>query len=460
MAQAAILDFYVDDIMTGADNPDSALELQRQLIAMLKKGGMNLRKWTSNSRELLQDLPPEQIEAKFLEISESDTIKALGIGWSPINDNFQYSVKMPLTKSCTKRQILSEVASLFDPQGWLAPVIVRAKIIIQKLWKENLDWNTKIPHEVYLEWAEFKQDLHHLEKIRIPRWMKLTQVSTIQLHGFCDASEKAFGAVVYARVKTGEQVHITLLVAKTRVTPLKDKISIPRLELNSSVLLAELLHSVSLAMRMPDIEMFAWSDSQIALAWLSKDASTWETYVANRVAKVHGLINKNIWAHVISEENPADAASRGSSPAGFDQNLLWWTGPNWLKQESSFWPRRCLPDAEGEINSEDDEPVNLMIALSLLTKCSTQDKNLIAREKKCETKHIQDVELLTRFSSFTRLQRVTAYCLRFSENCQTKRTNGSPLSALELRRAEEKLVKLAQSQYFITEVKRLSQGFS
>uniref|UniRef100_A0A1B0DL54 Uncharacterized protein n=1 Tax=Phlebotomus papatasi TaxID=29031 RepID=A0A1B0DL54_PHLPP len=81
-------------------------------------------------------------------------------------------------------------------------------------------------------------------------------------------------------------------------------------------------------------EIFAWSDSEIVLAWIPKDPSTWITYIANRVAKIHQNLPRDVWNHVAS----ADVASRGISASDFKNHRLWWRGPSWLRQDPEWWP--------------------------------------------------------------------------------------------------------------------------
>ncbi|XP_055715164.1 uncharacterized protein LOC129809379 [Phlebotomus papatasi] len=171
-AVAAIKDFYVDDVMTGADTVEGALQIQNELINLLQKGGMNLRKWTSNKPELLANLSEEQIEAKYLQLTENETLTALGVGWDPNTDQFSYKIKpTPRSGQMDKRIILSDLASIYDPIGWLAPVTIRARLIMQRACKDQVDWNKPVSKGIVDDWKEFLRNLPEVEKIRIPRYM-------------------------------------------------------------------------------------------------------------------------------------------------------------------------------------------------------------------------------------------------------------------------------------------------
>lgn len=117
--------------------------------------------------------------------------------------------------------------------------------MFQKLWQEGLDWNQKLPEHIAKTWMEFRSELHLLEKIRIPRWIgKGIQTKIFELHGFCDASEAAYSAVIYARIVNQDgSIQITNLASKTRVAPIK-LLTLVRLELCGFVLLANLMEVV------------------------------------------------------------------------------------------------------------------------------------------------------------------------------------------------------------------------
>ncbi|CAH2106875.1 unnamed protein product [Euphydryas editha] len=109
-------------------------------------------------------------------------------------------------------------------------------------------------------------------------------MSSIELHVFADASLLAYGAVVYIRVVKDEKVYVNLITAKTKVAPIEKQISIPRLELCSAALAAKLIFETAQVMNIPKVNLHAWSDSPIVLAWLKGGPSRWNTFVSNRVS--------------------------------------------------------------------------------------------------------------------------------------------------------------------------------
>lgn len=308
---------------------------------MLVRGGFELRKWSSNIPMVLEHVPPEHRESQSpLAMTDEEAVGTLGILWYPKTDNFGFCVRRNVVNiATTKRNILSEISKLFDPLGWLSPTIIIGKMLMQELWLIGVGWDDSVPDELANRWSLYRNRLTALESIRIPRWLQSTKNITLQLHGFCDASERAMAAVVYLRTISADGTITTRLVtAKSKVTPVKT-VSIPRLELCAAQLLAKLINFVRITLDLPrETIVMAWSDSTIVLSWLQKFPSTLKTFVANRVADIQDRIDPSFWRHIKSEQNPADCASRGVSPDNLSTHELWWNGPDWLKQEEENWP--------------------------------------------------------------------------------------------------------------------------
>ncbi|XP_046145441.1 uncharacterized protein LOC123988736 [Osmia bicornis bicornis] len=187
---------YVDDIFGGADTAEHLQDVANQLTQLCQAGGFPLAKWHSTSKSLLEDLAPDQNNAA---ISFDDcATKILGIKWISHQDTLNFStISATQRTQFTKRLVLSEVAQLFDPLGFVAPVIIRAKILIQELWLQELGWDDILPCHITQQWLRIREDLTSLARLSIPRWFNTATTSTVELHGFSDASVLAMAAVVY-----------------------------------------------------------------------------------------------------------------------------------------------------------------------------------------------------------------------------------------------------------------------
>lgn len=328
-------DFYVDDVLSGADDIEEAKVRMKQLNDMLLSGGFQLRKWTSNKPELLQGIQKEfQESMQSVEVDRDEAIKTLGMQWCPRSDTFIFNVKMNKDSlTDTKRSYLSEAAKLFDPLGLVAPVVIVTKIMFQGLWQRGLDWDDKLPDDIQSTWNGLKLEMNALEHLKIPRWVGISRAGSMELHGFADASEVAYAAAVYVRTcHTDGKVDIQLIAAKTKVAPLKKK-TLPKLELLGATLLVELMYQVEKALQLTDVIKYAWSDSMITLGWINGEPSDWKTFVSNRVSKIQRKGKNIIWRHVSSKNNPADVASRGIRPSEIGEYTIWWNGPEFLKRK-------------------------------------------------------------------------------------------------------------------------------
>jgi hypothetical protein len=134
--------------------------------------------------------------------------------------------------------------------------------------------------------------------------------------------------MAYSRIYTNGKWTTRLLTAKSKVAPVKSRTTLPRLELCAAVLLAKLLKNTRDALKVEETALHAWSDSMITLGWIKGDIMKWKTFVANRVAQIRMLIPPECWSHVKTEENPADAISRGMDPDVLKQSDMWWSGPS------------------------------------------------------------------------------------------------------------------------------------
>lgn len=249
-------DFYIDDLLTGANSIAEALIIRDQIVNLLKQGSFELSKWESNCPALLEGVDDQPKDPKSFD--KTDDFRILGILWDRENDVFLFSCRpSPLSDDITKRTILSEVSKLFDPLGILGPIIVIAKLILQDLWQAGIDWDKSIPQDSYTKWLQLKLQLPILNQLRVPRCVKnIADPRLTQIHGFCDASQRAYGACVYLRTRHGPcNYQSNLLCAKSRVAPLK-ALSLPRLELSAALLLSQLVDKIRSSIDLSDIEMF------------------------------------------------------------------------------------------------------------------------------------------------------------------------------------------------------------
>lgn len=206
----------MDDLMTGGDSVNQCIMIQKEISKHLQLFGFHLRKWLSNCDNITKNITTMG-ENEIIQIKENEAVKTLGLYWDPKKDQFQFKINLGMPKKMTKRSILSQIAQIFDPLGWLSPITVVAKLYMQKLWIEKAGWDEQLSDDLQNEWKLFIDTVGILEEVRIPRWIETNMECEVEIHGFGDTSEKAYAAVIY--VKVGDSVK--LLTAKTKVNPLK-----------------------------------------------------------------------------------------------------------------------------------------------------------------------------------------------------------------------------------------------
>uniref|UniRef100_A0ABD2W6D5 Reverse transcriptase domain-containing protein n=1 Tax=Trichogramma kaykai TaxID=54128 RepID=A0ABD2W6D5_9HYME len=375
---------YVDDVLVSCDSEAEAIDASTSLTSILQSAGMKLDKWASNYPSILPQ--GHTTAAPDLTFNKELCVSTLGLRWIPKTDVFSYTVPALVSSSIiTKRSILSEIAGIFDPTGWIAPVTVRAKILLQHLWLLGRDWDQLADPTTTRMWISFHEQFPALQQCQIPRWLRTRSKSNVIYHGFSDASEKAYGATVY--LVSENKAH--LVAAKSKVAPIRT-VSLPRLELCGATLPSRLLSKTLEDLGVSNPTVYCWTDSQIVLAWLRAPPNTWKNFVANRVSEVHTLLPNAAWGHVVSKQNPADLATRGCTPEQLNDNTLWWRGPPWIVSAANY--PRCELTASTQLEKWADR-----ICLT-----TTQEDTI-------ET-------ILAHFSSLDRLYRVIAYCRRAEDH--------------------------------------------
>lgn len=402
-AAAVVLnDFYVDDLLTSTDTVAQAVMLKEELINLLDKGSFELAKWRSNIAQLFEDEEP----CKIVEASENTSV--LGLKWDYKEDEFCFEF-VPRTQPdvITKRYITSEAAKHYDPQGWIAPKTMQAKLFIQEAWRAGSDWDRPLDPQLQQEWKVFYEDLKLIDQLRIPRWLKTTASSEVQIHMFADASAKAYGVAVYVRTKCDGKWKAQLLCSRSKVAPLKT-LTIPRLELSAVELSCKLINKLRGINRFKTAPLYLWTDSEIVLNWTRKDSNLLTPFVGNRIANIFKVATPGQIRHIRSEENPADVLSRGSTIKELLTNRLWWNGPAMLRQNEDDWPewsnKKCTSEEQAQIEAECKKPPKLKPTVLMAT-----------RHDDIEYEPVE--KLIEKISSVDKLCRVTAYVLRFCLLC-------------------------------------------
>ncbi|XP_033728036.1 uncharacterized protein LOC117317344 [Pecten maximus] len=373
--------FYVDDGLTSVDTPEEAIGLLwRTQDVLRKEGNIRLHKITSNNLNVLNAFPKDDLAKDLvsydLELSETPPQRSLGISWDIASDSFTFRVSKAV-QPYTKRGVLSTINSLYDPIGFLSPVVIKGKLIMRDIMCTGLDWDDPLPPGTYSQWCEWRASLSLLEDLSIPRayaYVTTCNVVRRELHIFSDASQKAIGAVVYMKIvdDQGKQ-HLSFVLGKAKVAPSHGH-TIPRLELCAALLATQLKDTVTrqLDYDMDNITMY--TDSRVILGYIQNERRRFYIYVGNRVDQIRHSTKPEDWRYVSTEVNPADIATR-SLDAESIQNSVWLLGPSFLldAEDSHHFPEDC--DKYPLVEPDSDKEVRPYLS-TMMTSCTDSRTSL------------------------------------------------------------------------------------
>ena len=427
---------YLDDFIGGASSIDEAKLLRDELVKLFSLGGFTLRKFSCSHKEVINDLSQEQVEIPIKLNPDSSVVKVLGLFYEVESDNFRFNVK-PFMGEITRRNILSYISRLFDPCQFIAPIIFRARLILQNSFTldKRINWDEVLPSSIVDDWNSFVNSFNLINELKLPRKIPSTYCK-VSLIAFSDASFKGYCAVAYLHCEINNSASMHFLRAKTRLTPVKSQLTIPKLELCGALLMTKLVTSITQTSRVSFIRIVTFCDSQIVLCWLKSSRSD-EVFVANRVSKIKSLSSNFLWKYIPSKHNPSDLGSRGLSPSGFIENIkFWWGGPEFLNTPFNNWP-------------------------NFLEVCSSNDN--ISHEAKVNSVVVKEKEenylfsIFKKSSSLSKLVRVFAYVLRFINRCKKCSSNRIQcLTTEEYQLALNFLVKLSQYHYFMSDINAIN----
>lgn len=428
-------DLYMDDIASGDRSIENAKQLRDDVILIVSQAQMKLRKWISNRPEVLEDLPIEDCQ----QINPDKYPKILGVIWNPIEDVYSIDVKtLDPDKPVTKRIVLSESTSTFDPTGEFNPVVIVAKIFLQNLWNLKITWDEPLPKHFQDFWNEYRRNLVHLSDIKLNRYLLIEDYTEVEVHGFADSSERAYGACIYLRSKNSlNQIKMSLLTAKSRVAPLQ-KQTLARLELCAAELLAVLYDKVLNIMDLEFSKHVLWSDSMIVLSWIRTQPNKLNTFVANRVSRIQTLTKNCQWFHIKGSDNPADILSRGCTPQDLKISRLWWKGPDFLQRDIQLTP----------------DPSEIMIDLPEMKPDKSIAFKIVIADNTIN-------KILRRSNDTRKNQRHIAYMIRYCKYLKQKDNPEpikGPLKVTEFWNAETVIIKHLQEQCFPEEYQALKNS--
>ncbi|XP_048010442.1 uncharacterized protein LOC125244397 [Megalobrama amblycephala] len=436
LIQSVESSFYVDNCLESLPTAAAAKTRLDDLRAIMADGGFEIRQWTSNRSSVVAHLPSDarsQDMELWLEHHRCDLQEpTLGLCWNCETDTLGYRYRPIEHSVLTMRTVYKILASQYDPLGFITPYTTRAKILIQQLWSKKRDWDDPdLPADLRESWNIWESELPHLSTVSIPRCYVPVAMDNPglehHLHVFCDASERAYGAVAYLSTTHEGLTNVSFIMARSKVAPKRQQ-TMPRLELCAALAGAQLAKLIQTELSSYLQQTTLWTDSTTVLEWLQSESCRFKVFVGTRVSEIQELTDQRSWRYVDSLNNPADDLTRGKTLLELTVPSRWSNGPSFLLQAPDKWPKKPHITQSSKSNE-----------LKGLTFCSFASV-------------LQNIPDANQFDSWTDLvEAVRQQCHGAAEPNQTQLINS-------YREAEAILLRACQAQSFSEELVSLRAG--
>ena len=356
---------YVDDVLAAFDSVPDAVSALCEAREALGKFNIRLHKIKSNTFEVLDSFPPEDVsQAEEASLGKEETTSVLGMIWNQGSDTLELANRIPM-RSFTKRGVISTVNSVYDPIGMGSPVTLAGRLIQRGALtlpdsanSAGLSWDEPLPAEYFARWDEWIKSLDHLDLLKVPRSyypINLSPGCSQELHIFVDASLVAIGYVIFIRTIDHHNVYINFVTAGSKLAP-RAATSVPRLELCGALQGSKAAYEVRRELGISHSKCHYYTDSRVIIGYLLNRKRHFKRYVSRRVDLIANLTADAPWAYVATRQNPADLACRPHTPEQLARSS-WLSGPEFLADPSfSPSPPSTLIDY-GDLPEIDPSPV-------------------------------------------------------------------------------------------------------
>ena len=344
---------YVDDTLASFNDFAECKEAARAMELILASAGIKVKEFTFSG------LPPTEKVS-----TDGATVGALGYLWNSVEETVSLSIKpvalgktkrsrKPVPEGVsfqealssspfTKRALTSQVAGVFDPQGFATPVTARLKRDLAVVVGMKVDWDQALPPHLIPVWANNLDRIQQLKQHAYPRsFVHPAAVNDlVDLIVSVDASKDVAAATVHARSYLPDgSVCCRLVAAKSKLAHLS---TVPRGELRAAVLGASLSREVISNIAHQVKSVIFVSDSMIALYWMKQDTRPLQTAVRNAVIEIRRLTQISSWYHISSANNVADIGTRDAGSEEIGPDTEWVQGRPWMTLPVEDYPIKSV----------------------------------------------------------------------------------------------------------------------
>ena len=430
---------YMDDLIDSVSSVEEASDLAKQTEDLLSLGSFQVKGWQFSKDKSSNNDDCKMGVLGVLWSSEKDSMtfqatlnfsakkRGVRVGGNIRREEVPEAIPLMLTR----RLVLQQVMSIYDPMGLISPFLLLAKINLRETWKLQLGWDNELPPEIHRKWVNFFTNLYQIEDLELPRCLRpANAVGHPWLILLSDGSELAYGCAAYARWKCSDgSYEVRLIMAKSRIAPI-NKVSIPRMELNGAVLSKRCRAAIVKEMRYKFERIIHLVDSETVLSMLQKTSSRFKVYEGVRVGEIQAATSGHMteWAWIPGHHNTADLLTRGCLPKDMSTTSEWFQGPAMFKLPFDNWEIKFTSNVSGPLPGE---------------------KRLISSHA-AASKSSDDLIDYTKFGSLTKLLRVVSRVLLVIRHKSFLAGRASEITPQIMNDAEMVLVQQAQTSVDMT----------
>ena len=445
-------DAYVDDILTSHDNLDQLKHITSNVEKVLNAGGFYMKPWVFSNQSGRRVPKCEEAEPKTIvlpnQLREEDN-KALGLGYTPDDDKLHIMVAVNFSKKkkklrlgqnllkeevrlqtpnpLTRRELLSQVAGLYDPLGLVTPVKQKGVILVRRAFQEAKakycsakdTWDAALSDKLREDAIKLLEEYAELDNVRFTRPLTPPDPNG-KPYGitFSDGSEHAYGAVLYLRWDCSDGVTVRLVESKAKLTPLDQRGDAVKAEMCGAVFAARLKGYFEKHCRIQVEKWYHLVDSQTVLGAIQRESYGYQTFFANRVGEIQDSTNVQDWWWIPGVLNVADLITRGAGPKDLTEDSEWQTGPKFLSLPEGEWPKRSAKDVAAAAR-ENIEKIQKKSFVAVLNSTNLRKKKGQSQSSiQCISSRppaglaVQMLVDVRQFSNLTRLVKTVAWVWR------------------------------------------------
>ena len=367
--------FYVDDGLSSYETEEVAIRTLTEVRRALKEKNVHLHEIISNSSKVLDAFPDDELSKACYTLDQPMRQRTLGVMWNAKSDCFSIEVTQ-MERPFTKRGILATINGIYDPEGYVAPVVLEGRLFQREVLPpkehlthdmESLGWDDLLPSSLASRWIAWVKSLQDLASVAIPRcFVPYTSEWEQEIHAFSDASDHAIGWVLYMRsINPDGDIHVSFIVACSKVAP-RAAGTIPRLELCAADGASQCTAKVVSELRNKPSRVKFYTDSKIVLGYIQNKTKRFKRYVERRVSTILSTTSPEQWFYVSTDVNPADLACRPQKPKELAKS-------RWLKGPEMLWSTTIA--STDEESAEIDLPEEVTKTVVLATTSAHEEIN-------------------------------------------------------------------------------------